>query len=407
MKKGFLWICMFSLLFVFFEATSLLALFALKEIRELEYKPLSAKEIEPRHKDILSDMIQNKNNYTKFSPTLGWKIKANGRSPLYRSNADGIRADREYERIIPSNIVRIASFGDSFTHGDEVENKYTWQSQMSATEENLEVINFGVGGYGLDQAFLRYKEDGLSYNPNIVFIGYMTENIARSVSVYRPFYVPETNGPLAKPRFIINENALELIDNPIQKKEEYFDLLRNPEKVLPRLGEKDFFYQTKYHKSMIDVLPSVRLFKILHHEFFQEKFLKDEVYNENSEAFKVTIKIFDKFVKSTLQNNSLPVILVFPYDHDLYTYGTEGTKGYQPLLNYFEDKEYIYVDLLDAFNKLGYGLSMNDFFPNKAHYSPLGNKLVASYIMSYLKGNNLLDQKSIKRKMQEYKFKLE
>ena len=397
---------MFFLLLVFFEAASLLGLYALKEIRDIEYKPLSAKELMPEHKDIVSDLIHNKLNYIKFSPTLGWKIKKNGYSPLYKSNADGIRSDREYERTFSSNIVRIASFGDSFTHGDEVENKYTWQSQMSAKKENLEVLNFGVGGYGLDQAFLRYKEDGLFYRPNIVLAGYMTENIARNVNAYRPFYFPETAGPLAKPRFIVDGNGLELLDNPIQKKEEYYRLLINPEKVLSRLGEKDFYYQTKYHKSAVDVLPSVRLFKILHYEFFKEKVFKDGDYNVSSEAFKVTTKIFDEFVDTALENQSLPLILVFPNRLDLYRYGNFRTKGYQALLDYFEEKEYLYVDLFDAFNKLGSGRHMDDFYA-QAHYSPLGNELIASYLLSYLKDNNLLDQKSVYSKMHGYRSKLE
>ena len=66
----------------------------------------------------------------------------------------------------------------------------------------VELLNYGVPAYGLDQAYLRYLKVGAQYHPNIVFIGYMTENFERDVNVFRPFY---GNGYpdwiFSKPRF--------------------------------------------------------------------------------------------------------------------------------------------------------------------------------------------------------------
>ena len=52
---------------------------------------------------------------------------------------------------------------------------------MESYDSNMEVINFGVGGFGLDQAYLRYLEDGIQYKSHIVMIGFMSENIYRNV----------------------------------------------------------------------------------------------------------------------------------------------------------------------------------------------------------------------------------
>ena len=41
---------------------------------------------------------------------------------------------------------------------------------------------------GWTKSFLRYLKVGTTYNPDIVFIGYMSENIARNVNIFRPFY---------------------------------------------------------------------------------------------------------------------------------------------------------------------------------------------------------------------------
>jgi len=37
----------------------------------------------------------------------------------------------------------------------------------------LEVLNFGVPGYGLGQSYLRYLKDGLKFSPDIIFFNYL------------------------------------------------------------------------------------------------------------------------------------------------------------------------------------------------------------------------------------------
>ena len=49
-----------------------------------------------------------------------------------------------------------SAFGDSMTHGDEVTDDEAWLHRLSE-RLGCNVQNFGVGGYGLDQAALRYE----------------------------------------------------------------------------------------------------------------------------------------------------------------------------------------------------------------------------------------------------------
>ena len=58
-----------------------------------------------------------------------------------------------------------------------------------AKGKKFEVLNLGVGGYGTDQAFLKYKLTQKNLDADMVLIGYMTENCNRNVNTYRPFYV--------------------------------------------------------------------------------------------------------------------------------------------------------------------------------------------------------------------------
>src|SRR4051794_2044350 len=123
------------------------------------------------------DKIADGQTYIAFDQQLGWSIAPSmvGVAPkaTYRSNAEGIRALREYSPRPPETGPRIAAFGDSFTHCDDVENDECWTSQLESSTPGLEVMNFGVSGFAPDQAWLRYQRDGKAYQPCAVTIGYM------------------------------------------------------------------------------------------------------------------------------------------------------------------------------------------------------------------------------------------
>lgn len=249
--------------------------------------------------------------------------------------------------------MRIASFGDSFTHASDVNNEETWQEYLGKDHPQLEVLNFGVPGYGTDQGYLRYLREGRHYHPHIVLIGFMPENIFRHVNVFRPFYGRTTQIPFAKPRFILNQSKLTLLPNPIDKLSRYQELLRHPDSILAELGKHDYYYQRGYEKGLFDILPSVRLLKIARQQLFKQKDIPlDGYYNEESEVFQVAKGIFDEFYHTVIQQDALPIILIFPEREDVYRYWREGTKRYAPLLAYFEERGYPYLDLIHSFERV-------------------------------------------------------
>jgi hypothetical protein len=208
-----------------------------------------------------------------------------------------------------------------------------------------------VPAYGTDQAFLRYLHEGTLYHPHIVLIGFMPENIFRHVTVFRPFYGRTTEVPLAKPRFLLEQHKLTLFPNPMDELSRYKELLRQPEAVLAELGRRDYYYQRSYEKGIFDGFPSVRLVKIAQQQFLkQNDIFVDGYYNKDSEAFRVTIGIFDEFYHSVIEHGALPIILIFPERQDVYRYWQEGTKRYAPLLSYFDQQGLEYLDLVNAFD---------------------------------------------------------
>ena len=357
-------------------------LILLKKYVYLDYYPNDV--LSERHASAINELIDLKsNNYTIYSSSLGWTIKPNDVSKLYQANAAGIRSTKNYTKIPEKGILRMSSYGDSYTHCDDVSNDETWQIYIENSDAKLEVINFGVGGYGTDQSFLRYLETTNQYKTDYVLIGYMTENLARNVNTFRPFYVPMSGLPLTKPRFLVKNDTLTLIPNYMRKLDEYKNILNNPQGVTRKLGVNDYFYNNGYQSNIFDWSPILRILKIAKKivklKFTDNAINKNGIYNENSEAFIVTSKLIDEFYNRVINDGAIPIILVFPHNKDIARYQSNDKKQYLPLIKYFDSKGFKYIDLMDVLGDK----DMEELF--NGHYSPYANGLVASKILSYIK----------------------
>jgi hypothetical protein len=159
---------------------------------------------------ILERVVSGAPTYLILSPSLGWTINPDSTSVdgLNHSNSQGLRASRDYAPTPAPGRIRMAAFGDSFTHCNDVANDETWEAYLEARDRRLEILNFGVGGYGPDQALLRYRQDGSRFKSHIVVIGFSSENIRRTVNTYRPLYDRRAPNPFAKPRFRLDGDHL-------------------------------------------------------------------------------------------------------------------------------------------------------------------------------------------------------
>lgn len=122
--------------------------------------------------------------YTGYSlrPNVeGWYTRE-GQSYV-RVNSDGLR-DREHSKQKPPNTVRIAVLGDSFSEAMHVpqEDTFWWlmERRLKACPafagKNVEVINFGVSGYGTAQELITLRQKVWAYQPDIVLLAFLTFN---------------------------------------------------------------------------------------------------------------------------------------------------------------------------------------------------------------------------------------
>jgi hypothetical protein len=113
------------------------------ERRGVEYQPLVADRLSAEHRGLLENFLAGRPSLFQHDAVLGWTLRPGFRSELCTIGLDGRRRDPERpEPIAPT--VRVAAFGDSFTFGGDVADRYAYPEVLARLDAGLEVENFGV-----------------------------------------------------------------------------------------------------------------------------------------------------------------------------------------------------------------------------------------------------------------------
>jgi hypothetical protein len=146
----------------------------------------------------------------RMRPNLRSRGGAEGRSFSIEANAAGFR-DGPHQLQKPSDTVRIAILGDSFSEGFSVPLEETFfrhlARRLSARlGRDVEILNFAIGDTGQAEQFLLLKDPVLGYKPDAIVLtvfplndvvnnalGFAERN-ASPTDDYRPYYVQTARG---------------------------------------------------------------------------------------------------------------------------------------------------------------------------------------------------------------------
>jgi lysophospholipase L1-like esterase len=308
---------------------------------------------------------------------------------MNRMNSVGLRGTREYTPTPLAGILRVAAFGDSFVYGAEVDNAHAWAGLLENGRPAIEVLNYGVGGYGVDQAYLRYLFEGQAFSPHIVLMGFIPDDINRNISVYRRFLSP--GAALFKPRYVLDDRGdLALLEVPLKTPADYEKLLANPRDIT-RLGRTDYWYPPcVYENPLHDYSATVRLACAAGGQVYRryvdpDRPVKGAFFNENSSAFKIQVALFRAFAATVRERRALPLILMLP-DFKAVERRRRGEPPiYEPLMRALRNLDLPYVDAADAFFTEERVPETKTLFTPGGHYSSSGNQLVAAWLGSKLR----------------------
>jgi hypothetical protein len=307
---------------------------------------------------------------------LGWTVGSSRQSKdgLYLSSKEGIRssqAGNSYAEI--RNLLRIAIVGDSYAFGLEVPFESTWGNRL---EQRLpfsaQVLNFGVDGYGVDQAYLRYHRDIRPWYPDVVIFGFINHDLYRTMVVYPFISFPEWGFPFSKPRFTVDGGQLKLVATSAERPESLFSLESVAELPFvdydPGYEKEDWKYRW-YHQSYL-----VRL--ILG---WFPRWPDPSPHASHAAIATVNAEILEHFVREAISEGSVPYIVYFPGRGDL---SGEDRTDRDFVFSALRHKGLQYEDLTSCMRDSEH---RNLFIKGHPHYSSEGNAVVAECLMPILR----------------------
>ncbi len=155
----------------------------------------------------------------RFVPGLRARVRHEGGGYLVRCNRAGFRCDHETTRERRRGQRRVLLFGDSFTAGEGVSNRFRFGDLLERRVPDLQVLNFGLPGSGTDQQYLAFREFARDLEADALLLCPMVENVRRNLDTHR-LTQSASDGHLvlrAKPYFAFEEGTLRLHHQPVPK----------------------------------------------------------------------------------------------------------------------------------------------------------------------------------------------
>jgi len=284
-----------------------------------------------------------------YHPSRGWALRPGLNqvqafdNKTVSSNSRGLRGSSEHTYEKPAGTLRILTFGDSFTFGDEVSDDETWSSFLEKLLPGSEVINFGIHGYGHDQMLLYLREEGIKYHPDIVILGFVSEDMERNMLSFRDY---------AKPRFVLEGGQLVITNMPVPRVEE--TLVRERE-----------------HSKFLDLLTMLR-------DRYRARFRELELMTERTQ---ITFALLDEIANTIRTAGAVPIFVYLPVRYEITKPETDMSDGERLFFSYCRERGIQSIHLQRSFHeKLERGVVLK----TKGHWGPVEHRTAAEGIRAYL-----------------------
>lgn len=322
-------------------------------------------------------------------PLLGYAPQENARSlnGWWQSNNIGARRSSDTPKEKPEGRKRILIFGESFSACTRVPQKDTWPAILESDFDRLEVLNFGVDGYSMAQAFLRFRQLKNRIDYDLALLTFAPNlDLWRDINIRRDLAGSWAPYPLM-PRFIINEGELKLINLSSRNnlKDLQTDKNTAQEQIATCLERYDKFYSASLFQKNRFFAKSIlyKLSVVAYHEYKKDK-LRAELLEPDSEALGVSHRIFETMHDQVNLDGNKFVLVVLPTHHDLSKFhkSTSYLDKWTNMVSSTCALDFVCIDLTDDLYQLPE--SDLDTGYDGTHYGPRVNRQIAHFIMNHL-----------------------
>ena len=330
-------------------------------------------------------------------PLLGWPIKHKNNKLYKQYNSIGSRISPANKLI--NNKTSISVYGDSFTFSSDVEHNYAW-ANLLAKKLNLKVLNYGVPGYGVDQAVLKFINN-VNDKSKLVILGIYPDDIERNLSQnYSIIADNELDIFSFKPKFKINQNdEIELIQMPINSLkdannfiENYDEFLKNDEiihKFNKKLIKPYFPYTLTIIKSLQNFLEKKRGY------ISKIGLLPDTLpfWIRNPESLKLNSKIVNLFLKNCEEKNLNCKIMIIPDYTSLSYYQSSGKNINKKIYENYNWSKHVWDSttwLASKMRKPSLCYYLGNSRDCNGHYNIEGNAIISNFLYKKIMDNKFL-----------------
>lgn len=345
---------------------------------------------------------ENQPNWAKFDFELGYLLKNSSMKDgidnsytISTYNKDGQRTQINYKE----KCSRINTYGNSFTQCHQVSDGETWQEYLAA-HLGEPIRNFGIGGYGVFQAYkrmLRHENNSLQQAENII-LNIFSDDHFRSIDKWRWIRIEDFRKEIKNidPLYFHANPWNYLRMNPSTLEfEEHNSICPTPESLyrlcdiefLTEHFAKDIVVHLEQAKHGFEfdkniLIENAQLLGVNYDFTSKEASAKTACLIHNIYALKSTQFLIKKTVKFCEEQNKKLLIVLSHAHCDLYN-GIMGLDRFDNSLLQFL-KDYNYIDLIDSHKRdfEQFNIDVREYLKRyyingSGHYSPMGNHFCA------------------------------
>ena len=293
----------------------------------------------------------------------------------------------------------LSLYGDSFTWGYRVSDSEAWGDLLSKSL-GCRVDNYGVSGYGTDQAYLRFLDNEADTAPAVVLTMW-SENIVRNINQDRSLIYLNFG---LKPRFILDGSGrLELVPPPPLTEQDYERYVDDPGSFLKH--EYFLLEQSSLSKRRLGFPYLVRLPYYFGYKRIYMSLLAlvsnppswyAELYEPDhpSRALALTTEILGTFDRLARDRGKRPIVFILPSVKDADHWRVTGKWSYQPLLDGLRERNVqvfnIGAEMTARMGEDDYCIYMcRNAAHRSGHYTVSGNRLLAEISHDILRAEGI------------------
>ena len=328
-------------------------------------------------------------------PVLGWPYPRQYGADL---DENGAQRNPYFPDGGVTNRPCISMYGDSFTEGGDTSGLDKNWGNLLSKDLGCYIANYGFGGYGSDQAYIRFIENETDASEVTIF-GYHTADTIRNLTRIRDLQNYSIWYAL-KPRFIYSDSTgeISLIPIPDMTEDEFYRAIGVRGKILelehetlqPNGPAGAVQLEFPYTVSVIRNLIGFYGFRSrLAGEPGWMMFLQpDHPLN----GLEITVGIARDFVALSRERGKQALVLILPHPRDFEYEKKNGEWPYRHVAEGFESEGLLFEDfgphLIAAAE--AEGRPLKSFFGPTGHYNDDGNAVLAKFVREALQNRSLV-----------------